>query len=161
MASPGLKAEYSKIVRFYGIPCETPLLTFWYSNAASLTVALAVGLLIGLDREKHKDSNSPSEAAGVRTFTLVALLGAIAAQVAIAVAGLFDTHAAAASAVRLASSGSLALNAAAFAALLAITTNALVKVGAAVVGGGRLFALRLTPSIIAMLGALWGVWWLT
>jgi uncharacterized membrane protein YhiD involved in acid resistance len=55
------------------------LLTFWYSNAASLTVALAVGLLIGLDREKHKDPSSTSETAGVRTFTLVALLGAIAA----------------------------------------------------------------------------------
>jgi uncharacterized membrane protein (DUF4010 family) len=98
-------------------------------------------------------------------LTLAALfqrnLGAGAAQVAIAVAGLFDTHAAAASAARLASSGSLALNAAAFAALLAITTNTLVKAGAAVVGGGGLFALRLTPSIVAMLAALWGGWWLT
>jgi hypothetical protein len=55
------------------------LLTLWYSNAASLTVALAVGLLIGLNREKQKDPSSPSETAGVRTFTLVALLGAIAA----------------------------------------------------------------------------------
>jgi uncharacterized membrane protein (DUF4010 family) len=55
------------------------LLTLWYSNAASLTVALAVGLLIGLDREKQKDPSSPSETAGVRTFALVALLGATAA----------------------------------------------------------------------------------
>jgi uncharacterized membrane protein YhiD involved in acid resistance len=59
------------------------LLTLWYSNAASLTVALAVGLavglLIGLDREKQKDRSSPSETAGVPTFTLVALLGATAA----------------------------------------------------------------------------------
>jgi uncharacterized membrane protein (DUF4010 family) len=98
-------------------------------------------------------------------LTLAALLqrnlGPGAAQVAIAVAGLFDTHAAAASAARLASSGSLAVNAAAFAALLAITTNTLVKAGAAGVGGGRLFALRLTPSIAAMLAALWGGWWLT
>jgi len=98
-------------------------------------------------------------------LTLAALLqrnlGASAAQVTIAAAGVFDTHAAAASAARLASSGTLALNAAAFAALLAITTNALVKAGAAVVAGGRSFALRLTPSIVAMLAALWGVWWLT
>ena len=98
-------------------------------------------------------------------LTLAALLqknlGASAAQVSIAVAGVFDTHAAAASAARLASSGTLALNAAAFAALLAITTNALVKAGAAVVAGGRSFALRLTPSILAMLAALWGGWWLT
>jgi uncharacterized membrane protein YhiD involved in acid resistance len=69
-------------------------LTFWYSNAASLTVALAVGLLSGLDREKHKDPSSPSEAAGVRTFTLVALLGAIAAllesQIMVAVLGVLQ-----------------------------------------------------------------------
>ena len=98
-------------------------------------------------------------------LTLAALLqrnvGAGAAQVAIAVAGFFDTHTAAASAARLASSGSLALNAAAFAALLAITTNTLVKAEAAVVAGGRLFAVRLTPSIVAMLAVLWGGWWLT
>ena len=88
-------------------------------------------------------------------------LGASAALITIAVAGVFDTHAAAASAARLASSGTLATNAAAFAALLAISANALVKAGSAVVGGGRSFALRLTPSIIAMLAALWGGWWLT
>jgi uncharacterized membrane protein (DUF4010 family) len=61
----------------------------------------------------------------------------------------------------LASSGTLVLNAAAFAALLAITTNTLVKAGVALVAGGRSFALRLTPSIVAMLAALWGGWWLT
>jgi uncharacterized membrane protein (DUF4010 family) len=53
------------------------------------------------------------------------------------------------------------VNASAFAALLAITTNTLVKAGAAAVGGGRLFTLRLTPSVVAMLAALWGGWWLT
>jgi uncharacterized membrane protein (DUF4010 family) len=98
-------------------------------------------------------------------LTLAALLqrylGASAAQVSIAVAGLIDTHAAAASAARLASSGTLALSAAAFAALLSITTNTIVKAAAAVVAGGRSFALRLTPSIVAMLAALWGGWWLT
>ncbi len=56
------------------------MLSFWNSNAASLTVALAFGLLSGLDREKHKDPDSSSEAAKVRRFRLVALLGAIAAQ---------------------------------------------------------------------------------
>ena len=97
-------------------------------------------------------------------LTLAALLqrnlGSSAAQITIAVAGVFDTHAAAASAARLASSGTLSMNAAAFAALLAISTNTLVKAGAAVVGGWP-FALRLTPSIVAMLAALWGGWWLT
>jgi hypothetical protein len=45
----------------------------------SLMVALGVGLLIGLDREKHKSAGTASQSAGVRTFTLVALLGAMAA----------------------------------------------------------------------------------
>ncbi len=95
-------------------------------------------------------------------LTIAALLqrslGSSAAQVAIALAGLFDTHAAAASAARLASSGTLAVAPAAFAALLAISANALVKLGAAVVGGGRPFVLRLAPSIVGMLAVLWGGW---
>ncbi len=98
-------------------------------------------------------------------LTIAALLqkylGASAAQGAIAVAGLFDTHAAAASAARLASSGTLAVAPAAFAALLAISTNTLVKLGAAVVADGRAFSLRLVPSIVSMLAALWGGWLLT
>jgi uncharacterized membrane protein (DUF4010 family) len=53
---------------------------------------MAVGLLIGLDREKHKHGGSSLGAAGVRTFTLVALLGAVAAlvhsEVVVAVAGV-------------------------------------------------------------------------
>ena len=40
-------------------------------------MALGVGLLIGLDREKHKSAGTASQSAGVRTFTLVALLGAM------------------------------------------------------------------------------------
>lgn len=95
-------------------------------------------------------------------LTIAALLqrslGASAAQGVIAVAGLFDTHAAAASAARLASSGTLGVGPAAFAALLAISSNTLVKIGAAMVGGGRVFALKLAPSIIAMLAVLWGGW---
>src|SRR5262245_57241981 len=42
-------------------------------------VALGVGLLIGIDRERHKGSGPARQAAGLRTFTLAALLGAVAA----------------------------------------------------------------------------------
>lgn len=42
-------------------------------------VALGVGLLIGVDRERAKGSGPGRGAAGVRTFALVALLGALAA----------------------------------------------------------------------------------
>lgn len=42
-------------------------------------VALGLGLLIGVERERNKGSGPQRGAAGVRTFTLVALLGATAA----------------------------------------------------------------------------------
>jgi hypothetical protein len=44
--------------------------------AAEFAVALGIGLLIGLERERHKGSGPGREAAGIRTFALVSLLGA-------------------------------------------------------------------------------------
>jgi uncharacterized membrane protein (DUF4010 family) len=41
-------------------------------------VALGVGLLIGIDRERKKGEGAARQAAGLRTFTLAALLGAVA-----------------------------------------------------------------------------------
>jgi uncharacterized membrane protein (DUF4010 family) len=67
-----------------------------------------------------------------------------------------DTHAA--TAARLAASGSLELVPAAFAAMLAITANILVKAAAALIVSGRSFALRLCPSHLAMTIALWLPW---
>ena len=43
----------------------------------SLAVALAVGLLIGVDREKQKSAGASPDGAGIRTFSLVALIGAL------------------------------------------------------------------------------------
>lgn len=57
-----------------------------------LVVALGVGLLVGVERERAKGSGPGRAAAGVRTFTLLALAGAIAqliGPVGIAVAGAF------------------------------------------------------------------------
>jgi uncharacterized membrane protein (DUF4010 family) len=42
-----------------------------------LAAALAVGLLIGIERERHKGQGPRRAAAGVRTFTLISLAGAI------------------------------------------------------------------------------------
>lgn len=42
-----------------------------------LAAALAVGMLIGLERERHKGRGTGRAAAGIRTFTLIALSGAI------------------------------------------------------------------------------------
>ncbi|HEX9555341.1 MAG TPA: MgtC/SapB family protein, partial [Reyranella sp.] len=42
------------------------------------TVALGVGLLIGIDRERRKGEGPARQAAGLRTFTLASLSGAAA-----------------------------------------------------------------------------------
>jgi uncharacterized membrane protein (DUF4010 family) len=87
-------------------------------------------------------------------------LGPSGAEFAIALGGFMDTHAATASAARLAASGTLYLPEAAFAALLAITSNTLVKMASAFAAGGRDFAVRLCPSHAAMIAALWLGWYL-
>jgi uncharacterized membrane protein (DUF4010 family) len=50
------------------------------ANQWHLLVALGIGLLIGLERERRKGAGRTREAAGVRTFALVALLGGLAAE---------------------------------------------------------------------------------
>jgi len=60
------------------------------SELLGLTVAFGIGLLIGMERERAKGSGPGRAAAGVRTFMLVGLVGAIAhmiGPVGIAVAG--------------------------------------------------------------------------
>lgn len=49
-----------------------------YDTLASLALALGLGLLIGVDRERRKGSGSTRHFAGIRTFSLVALAGAVA-----------------------------------------------------------------------------------
>jgi uncharacterized membrane protein YhiD involved in acid resistance len=48
---------------------------------AGLAVATGAGLLIGLERERRKGRGPGREAAGIRTFTLAAVAGALAALV--------------------------------------------------------------------------------
>lgn len=45
----------------------------------NLAIAIGVGLMIGLERERSKGVGSARRPAGIRTFTLAALLGAVAA----------------------------------------------------------------------------------
>ena len=60
------------------MPPDDP--TPWLSGAEwRLAVALAIGLLIGLERERRKGEGSTRSAAGLRTFGLVGLLGGVAA----------------------------------------------------------------------------------
>lgn len=65
------------------------------ARATGLAVALGVGLLIGLERERRKGRGPARNAAGVRTFALTALAGALALDVGgamvLAAAALFTT----------------------------------------------------------------------
>jgi uncharacterized membrane protein (DUF4010 family) len=68
----------------------TLLEQFWGSPAAGFVIALAVGLLIGVERERRKSDPSVGLAGGLRTHVVVALAGALAAQfsgVSVVVAG--------------------------------------------------------------------------
>lgn len=49
-----------------------------YEILTSLTLALGLGLLIGVDRERRKGRGPTRHFAGIRTFSLVALAGAVA-----------------------------------------------------------------------------------
>lgn len=62
-----------------------------------LAAALGSGLLIGLERERHKTRGSRGEPAGLRTFTLASLAGALAQ--ALALPGLLAVAAAAVTAL--------------------------------------------------------------
>lgn len=43
-----------------------------------ISIALGIGLLIGAERERRKDNSPTRSAAGIRTFTVVCLMGAVA-----------------------------------------------------------------------------------
>jgi uncharacterized membrane protein (DUF4010 family) len=49
-----------------------------YDTLTSLALALGLGLLIGVDRERRKGSGPTRHFAGIRTFALVSLAGAVA-----------------------------------------------------------------------------------
>ncbi|WP_409318255.1 MgtC/SapB family protein [Pseudomonas sp. KCJK9016] len=50
-------------------------------DLAGAAAALGIGLLIGLERERHKGTGSTRDSAGLRTFAITALLGYVAMQV--------------------------------------------------------------------------------
>jgi uncharacterized membrane protein (DUF4010 family) len=62
-------------------------------DVLGLVVALAIGLIIGIERERRKGRGPEREPAGIRTFALASLLGAVAASIgntaALVVGGTF------------------------------------------------------------------------
>ena len=53
-------------------------MSFVHPLVVGFLVALGVGLLIGIDRERNKGDGATRHPAGLRTFTLASLLGATA-----------------------------------------------------------------------------------
>lgn len=91
---------------------------------------------------------------------LQAWLGDAALDAVMAVTGLADTHAAAASAAQLAAAGRIGADVALTGIALGLASNSATKVGVAWVSGGRGYALRLLPGIVAMLLAFVLALWL-
>lgn len=75
-----------------------------------------------------------------------------------AVAGFFDVHAAAGSALSLLAGGALEARPALLAMLLAITSNTVSK-GFAALAGGWGYALRVNASLLLVLLAAWLPYW--
>ena len=53
-------------------------MSFVHPLVVGFLVALGVGLLVGIDRERNKGGGATRHPAGLRTFTLASLLGATA-----------------------------------------------------------------------------------
>jgi uncharacterized membrane protein (DUF4010 family) len=101
------------------------------------------------------------------TVSIVMLLAALLADqvgptggaLGVVVAGLADTHAAAASAASLAAGGSLPLLTAALAALGAYSVNAAAKLVVAYSTGGAAFGNRVLPGLVLSVALAWlGAW---
>jgi uncharacterized membrane protein (DUF4010 family) len=56
---------------------QTTLAADLQSTLIGICVALGIGLLIGAERERRKDQSPQRNAAGIRTFAIAALLGAV------------------------------------------------------------------------------------
>lgn len=90
---------------------------------------------------------------------LTAELGAAGGIVGVIVAGLADTHAAAASAASLAASGKLDTGHAAVAVLGAFSVNSAGKLLVSYATGGAAFGHRMLPGLVTMVALAWlGAW---
>jgi len=99
-------------------------------------------------------------AALLASAALKAWFGQAGLVVASAVAGLADIHASTISVASLTASGKLSAINAVVPILFAFSVNAFSKAVAAIVGGGRAFALQVIPSLIIQVSAVWLGWWI-
>jgi uncharacterized membrane protein (DUF4010 family) len=86
---------------------------------------------------------------------LNAWLGSGGLLLAAAATGLADAHSAAASVATLVSAGKIGAAQAVYPVLIGLSANTLVKAIAAFASGGKPFAVRIVPGLVAMVAAAW------
>jgi uncharacterized membrane protein (DUF4010 family) len=141
-------------------------------------VSIAVyGLVVTLSSFHHHGTevNKPTRSFSVKTALILATViavvliasaalkawfGQAGLVVASAVAGLADVHASTISVASLAAAGNLSAANAVIPILVAFSVNALSKVVAALVSGGKAFALQVIPGLVIQVTATWLGWWL-
>jgi uncharacterized membrane protein (DUF4010 family) len=96
----------------------------------------------------------------ITSAALKAWFGQAGLVVASGVAGLADVHASTISVASLAAAGNLSATNAVIPILVAFSVNAVSKAVAAVVSGGKEFALQVIPGLIIQVLATWLGWWL-
>lgn len=96
----------------------------------------------------------------ITSAALKAWFGQAGLVVASGVAGLADVHASTISVASLAAAGNLSAADAVIPILVAFSVNAVSKGVAAVVSGGKEFALQVIPGLIIQVLATWLGWWL-
>ena len=82
-------------------------------------------------------------------------LGRFAADVAVAIAALFDVHAASASVVSLAAKGAISPRAALFPILVALSANTLTKLFVALATGGMRYGVAVAAGLLVIIAAAW------
>jgi uncharacterized membrane protein (DUF4010 family) len=130
-------------------------------------VSIAIyGFVITLSsfHKSNSEISKPSRSFSVKTALtsagLKAWFGQAGLVVASGVAGLADVHASTISVASLAAAGKLSAVNAVVPILFAFSVNAFSKAVAAVVGGGKAFALQVIPSLIIQVSAVWLGWWI-
>ena len=141
-------------------------------------VSIAVyGLVVTLSSFHHHgvEMAKPTRSFSVKTALILAAVIAVALiasaalkvwfgqaglVVASAVAGLADVHASTISVASLAAAGNLSAANAVIPILVAFSVNALSKVVAALVSGGKAFALQVIPGLVIQVTSTWLGWWL-
>lgn len=143
-----------------------------FAVGVAATVYGVIWSIVALRQPADEQSRSPQKAAVsvqsafafslvlalilVATAALQDVLGNNGVLLAAALSGLVNTHSAAVSVALLVASGKIAVADAAFPILTGMTTNSIMRMVLAYVGGGREFALRVVPGLVLVILAAWG-----